>query len=167
MPATLGGTVWATRCAARRATTSWRSSSTSGRRPRPCARGPATATPWTSSTACPPQAIRLVRAFSSYFYLANLAEQAHRFDGPADGTGEPSGAGADLWLGDDGPAGVGTGRLAAVVAELDVRPVFTAHPTEATRRGLLRSPMGERVRSSCFVGGSDRGGELVERGGDA
>ena len=78
----------------------------------------------------------LVRAFSTFFHLANVAEQTHR-------------------VGEHGPrSGVGRGRLRAlfdhiqgdddrcaalreVAPRLDVRPVFTAHPTEAARRSVL------------------------------
>jgi phosphoenolpyruvate carboxylase len=78
--------------------------------------------------------INLVRAFSAYFYLANVAEQAHRV--------------GDLAMIDDARTiGATVDRVAAaaldpaLVAEvldrLEVRPVFTAHPTEAARRTLL------------------------------
>ena len=79
-----------------------------------------------------PTAIRLVRAFSSFFHLANLAEQVHRFPGRV-GRGTPG-----LPFVDRVPEGRSVDPEAArrLLAELDVRPVFTAHPTEATRRSV-------------------------------
>ncbi|MGH8874332.1 MAG: phosphoenolpyruvate carboxylase, partial [Acidimicrobiia bacterium] len=76
--------------------------------------------------------IQLVRAFTTYFYLANVAEQTHRVDELAAHT---------RWMGDAvdriARAGVDAGLLADVVARLELRPVFTAHPTEAARRTIL------------------------------
>lgn len=80
------------------------------------------------------QAINLVRAFSAYFHLANVAEQTHRI--------------GDLAMADEGRtfattvgriAGIGleTDLLDNVLDRLELRPVFTAHPTEAVRRTLL------------------------------
>jgi phosphoenolpyruvate carboxylase len=83
---------------------------------------------------------QLVRAFSMYFHLANVAEQTHR-----------SRVGREKRDHDDGPLArvtrlIGTaldeGRIERAtvqdaVAQLDVRPVFTAHPTEAARRSVL------------------------------
>ena len=79
-----------------------------------------------------PTAIKLVRAFSSYFHLANLAEQVQRV---------PYGQDLDADWVSYLPRGRTGGRVddesaRALLGELDVRPVFTAHPTESTRRSV-------------------------------
>jgi len=75
-------------------------------------------------------AIRLVRAFSTYFYLANVAEQVHRLAaGP--GSGALS-ATTDRILAE----GVDRALLRDIAGRLEMRPVFTAHPTEAARRSM-------------------------------
>ncbi|MBX3315027.1 MAG: phosphoenolpyruvate carboxylase [Actinobacteria bacterium] len=74
-------------------------------------------------------AIRLVRAFSSYFHLANLAEQVHRDTGRV-----PLGPPGLPFVPPPVSAPVADDERRAAIAALDVRPVFTAHPTEATRR---------------------------------
>jgi phosphoenolpyruvate carboxylase len=92
--------------------------------------------------------IPLVRAFTAYFYLANVAEQVHRIDqlGIA---GLGLAATVDRVL----EADVDRGLMASVLDRLEVRPVFTAHPTEAARRSilsktvLLATLIGERLRA--------------------
>ncbi|MDK8286591.1 MAG: phosphoenolpyruvate carboxylase [Actinotignum sanguinis] len=79
-------------------------------------------------------AIILTRAFAEYFLLANAAEQTFRIK--VIGDKEP----AESWV----PRAisriydaVGLEGLQKTVDSLDIRLVFTAHPTEAQRRAVL------------------------------
>jgi len=80
-------------------------------------------------------ATSLVRAFSQYFALANVAEQAHRSVELA-GVRPPGG-----WLRETMDRIVAEGVAPSTIQEMlerfEVRPVLTAHPTEAARRSVL------------------------------
>ena len=80
--------------------------------------------------------IRLVRAFTSYFHLANVTEQVHRGRAMLAHRAEHGGW-IEQALERIDAAGVDRERLAADAARLGVRPVLTAHPTEAARRSIL------------------------------
>lgn len=86
------------------------------------------------------RALDLVRAFSSYFQLVNLAEQVHRIrrrreHQAADAGPQPGGVmDALLHL---RAAGVDADAVRVALGKLLLEPVFTAHPTEATRRTML------------------------------
>ena len=87
-------------------------------------------------------AIRLVRAFSSYFYLANVTEQVHRGRELHE---QRATVGSWLTLSidriaaaiEDPESKVSREWVEEVVSYLSVRPVFTAHPTEAARRTVM------------------------------
>jgi phosphoenolpyruvate carboxylase len=78
----------------------------------------------------------LARAFSTYFHLANITEQVHRARDLRRQRVQQGG-----WL--DRTAqlirerGLTTDEIAAGARRLAIRPVFTAHPTEAARRSIL------------------------------
>ncbi len=90
--------------------------------------------------------VQLVRAFSTYFHLANVAEQVHRArvlhdEREAGGSWisravdrievaqqNSNSSGAEEFTQED---------LQSWMNDFSVRPVFTAHPTEAARRSVL------------------------------
>ncbi len=80
--------------------------------------------------------VRLIRAFTSYFHLANVTEQVHRGRDLLQQR-EASGGWVERLLRKVEQAGVDRGLLADEVARLAVRPVLTAHPTEVARRSIL------------------------------
>ncbi|HYN75240.1 MAG TPA: phosphoenolpyruvate carboxylase [Candidatus Limnocylindria bacterium] len=87
-----------------------------------------------------PTAIRLARAFSTYFHLANVAEQVHRARGVRQRRREQGGRLAEVGRRIAGQVEAGALEVDVVrtaVARLATRPVFTAHPTEAARRSVL------------------------------
>ena len=78
------------------------------------------------------QVIPLVRAFTTYFYLANVAEQVHRVERISPDERYLSDT-VDRIL----EAQVGHDLTRDLLSRFEVRPVFTAHPTEAARRSVL------------------------------
>jgi len=88
--------------------------------------------------------VQLVRAFSTYFHLANVAEQVHRARVLADAR-----ATGGSWLAravdriEEALKAQTPGHeltkdeIEQWVSTMSVRPVFTAHPTEAARRSVL------------------------------
>jgi len=89
----------------------------------------------------PRQAEALVRAFSTYFQVVNIAERVHRIRRRRDyqraGTKRPQPEGLQDALQQLKAQGVTLEELAQWLPRIDIEPVFTAHPTEAVRRALL------------------------------
>ena len=90
------------------------------------------------------QAVDLVRAFSTFFHLANVAEQVHRSriiaEARRDGKSWLSQAVDKIIDAQKNPSlghEFSHADIQKWVNELQVRPVFTAHPTEAARRSIL------------------------------
>jgi phosphoenolpyruvate carboxylase len=78
----------------------------------------------------------LARAFTTYFHLANVAEQTHRLDERTARTERQRG-----WLERTvdlvEAARLDRAEIVEMVERMELRPVFTAHPTEASRRSIL------------------------------
>ncbi len=93
------------------------------------------------STLCVEDSVQLVRAFSTYFHLANVAEQVHRARVLQD---ERAASGSWISRAVDRIIAVQNDshefdqeELQSWMNEFSIRPVFTAHPTEAARRSVL------------------------------
>ncbi|MGI8809425.1 MAG: phosphoenolpyruvate carboxylase [Acidimicrobiales bacterium] len=82
-----------------------------------------------------PTATLLVRAFSAYFHLANIAEQVHRADERTQ-LSEEEGPLARA-IEEIGEAGLPLEEVAGLLDRLELRLVLTAHPTEAVRQSIL------------------------------
>ena len=99
-------------------------------------------------------AVWLARAFSQFFQLANLAEQRHR-------AAELAGR-APLHRIMQRLATADPDEVNAVLARLELRPVFTAHPTEASRQSVLA--ILRRLAVALDAGaGEDRLGACVDQ----
>ncbi|MFD0556347.1 phosphoenolpyruvate carboxylase type 1 [Stackebrandtia endophytica] len=80
--------------------------------------------------------MNLARAFSLYFHLANITEQVHRARDLRRRRATQGG-----WLDEAAEEikaeGITGEAVARAAKRLAIRPVFTAHPTEAARRSIL------------------------------
>jgi phosphoenolpyruvate carboxylase len=81
-------------------------------------------------------ATKLARSFSIYFDLANVAEQVERAHDAGDDRRSRSGP-LHRVVDSARAAGVERDLVQQVASAMSVRPVFTAHPTEAARRSVL------------------------------
>jgi phosphoenolpyruvate carboxylase len=102
----------------------------------------------------PAEARLLVRAFTAYFHLVNMAEERHRLrvlrrrlSAAADG---PRGESVGAAVREAKAAGVTAERMRALLAGGCVEPVFTAHPTEARRRTVLAKLRRLRSLADCL-----------------
>ncbi len=85
------------------------------------------------------RAADLVRAFSTYFEVVNLAERCHRIRRRRDylRQGISQSGGLEALFLELADGGVELKTVADWLATVRIEPVFTAHPTESTRRVLL------------------------------
>jgi phosphoenolpyruvate carboxylase len=87
----------------------------------------------------PADAQALIRAFSTWFQMANLAERVHRIrrrrDYERDDLPQPEGLIDSLEKLRD--QGLGPEQILKALGRIRIMPVFTAHPTESMRRSLL------------------------------
>lgn len=86
-------------------------------------------------------ALEVIRSFSTYFQMVNTAEKVHRIRRRREylrKEGDYQPGGLEDTLIKLKAAGVDLPALQALLDSLLVEPVFTAHPTEPTRRTILR-----------------------------
>lgn len=88
----------------------------------------------------PAESFEVVRAFSAYFGLVNMAERVHRIRRRVDRlkSGEAQPGGLRAVLAGLAREGVDADTVEEAISRVTVEPVLTAHPTEAVRRTLLR-----------------------------
>ena len=91
----------------------------------------------------PPRLAReLVRAFSAWFQLANIAEKVHRIRRRREylqqDAERPQPGGVEDTLAELKRAGLSLEQVLELLRQLSIEPVFLAHPMESTRRTILR-----------------------------
>jgi phosphoenolpyruvate carboxylase len=93
-------------------------------------------------TLPPPLALEVVRAFTLYFHLINMAEEHHRLRRIAERETAEWPAPRDDSIAETlqtlARDGVTEEEMGELLGRLHIHPVFTAHPTEARRMTLLR-----------------------------
>ena len=85
------------------------------------------------------QVIRVIQAFASYLRAVNLAEKIHRIRRSRAYQRAEAGAqrgSLEAALRELKEQGIDADTMASEVNALRIQPVFTAHPTEATRRTI-------------------------------
>ncbi len=86
-------------------------------------------------------AMEVIRAFSTYFQMVNTAEKVHRIRRRREYLqeyGQYQPGGLEETLVKLKAAGLDLDALKSLLNRLRIEPVFTAHPTEPTRRTILR-----------------------------
>ncbi len=86
-------------------------------------------------------ALSVIRSFSTYFQMVNTAEKVHRIRRRREylrDVGHYQPGGLEDTLVKLKASGMSVGQLQALFNSLRIEPVFTAHPTEPTRRTMLR-----------------------------
>jgi len=89
----------------------------------------------------PAAATDLTRAFSIWFMAVNTAEKAHRVRRRREylsGSSPPQPGGIADCIARLQKDGVSLPQALALIGTMSIEPVFTAHPTESTRRTILR-----------------------------
>jgi phosphoenolpyruvate carboxylase len=116
----------------------------------------------------PRDAEALVRAFSTYFQVVNIAERVHRIrrrrDYQRNSADTPQPDGLHDALRRLKAQGGSAQELGEWLPRIDVEPVFTAHPTEAVRRALLEK---EQLMVASLVDNLDGMRTPGERATDA
>ena len=110
------------------------------------------------------EAGRLARAFTVYFHLANTAEQVHRIDDLTEKLGSASNRFAET-VDRLKASDFADSELIAAVHKVQLRPVFTAHPTEASRRSILDklADIAHLIEARAAIGADSAGRRRIDR----
>ncbi|MET4576518.1 phosphoenolpyruvate carboxylase [Ottowia thiooxydans] len=113
------------------------------------------------------ETVRVIRAFTYFSHMANLAEDRHqiRRRTEAERTGEPVQGSLEVALERIRKTGVGADKVVESLAHSYLSPVLTAHPTEVQRKSILDAERDIaqllaardeiRQREQLFAGGKD------------
>ena len=113
------------------------------------------------------ETVRVIRAFTYFSHLANLAEDRHqiRRRSEAERAGEAIEGSLDVALARIRQAGVAPAQVAEALSHSYLSPVLTAHPTEVQRKSILDAERGIallltqrdelRARQALYAGRKD------------